>query len=434
MVDTEQEWWRGAVVYQVYPRSYLDTDGDGVGDLKGVTEKLDYIASLGVDAIWLSPFFKSPMKDYGYDVSDYCDVDPLFGMLADFKALLAKAHSLKLKIIIDQVLSHSSNEHAWFQQSRLSRTNDKADWYVWADPKSDGSPPNNWQSVFGSAAWTYEIRRGQYYFHNFLAEQPDLNLHNPAVRRAVFEALRFWLDLGVDGIRLDAIVHFFHDPRFPDNPPNPKPVPMTSNIDFATPYSMQIHKHDLKIEPALAMAKEFRALLDEYPGRMAVAEVSDSNSVVTANKFTDGPKMLHTAYNFSLISGTQLDGVRIRDAVQEFADAPGDGWPSWAFSNHDVIRVASRWHSDKNGYHHDSRLSKMLIALLTSLRGTIFLYQGEELGLPEAVIPYEKIQDPWGKYLYPLWQGRDGCRTPMPWSGRMPQAGFTSAPMPWLPN
>ena len=427
-----QEWWRGAVVYQIYPRSFADSDDDGIGDIRGITEKLDYVASLGVDAIWLSPFFKSPMKDYGYDVADYCDVDPMFGTLDDFKKMLAKAHRLGLKIIIDMVLSHTSDQHAWFQESRSSRDNPKADWYVWADPKPDGSPPNNWQAHFGGSSWTYEIRRGQYYLHNFLTEQPDLNLYSPGVRAALFDMMRFWLDMGVDGFRLDAIGCFFHSPKLEDNPANPNPAPAFFNIDFPTPHSMQIHKNDFLIEPGVQFCEEIRALTDEYEDRMIVAEVGGEDCVVRAPRYTSGPRLLHTSYNFGLLGGDRPSASHITKIVREFLDQPGGAWPSWTFSNHDVPRVASRWFTDKTPSAHDPRFSKMLIALLGSLYGTAFLYQGEELGLPEAQIPFEKIQDPWGKFLYPAWQGRDGCRTPMPWRGSKRNAGFSKAE-PWLP-
>jgi alpha-glucosidase len=427
-----KDWWRGAVVYQIYPRSYRDANGDGVGDLKGITEKLDYVASLGVEAIWLSPFFKSPMKDYGYDVADYCDVDPLFGDLADFRALLDKAHRLNLKIIIDLVLSHTSDRHPWFAESRSGRDNPKADWYVWADPKPDGSPPNNWQAHFGGSSWSYEVRRGQYYLHNFLAEQPDLNLYNPDLRRTLSDVMRFWLDMGVDGFRLDAIGCFFHSPRLEDNPPNPDPAPAFSNVMFPTPHSMQIHQHDFLIEPGVVFCEEIRALLNEYDGRMAVAEVGGEDCIPRAVRYTNGPALLHTSYNFGLLSYMKPSADYITRAIAAFEIKREQAWPSWAFTNHDVTRVASRWHPDKDGFHHDPRLSKMLIALLCSLRGTIFLYEGEELGLPEAEIAYEQIQDPWGKYLYPHWQGRDGCRTPMPWQGNEKNAGFGSGE-PWLP-
>lgn len=425
------DWWKSAVTYQIYPRSFADGNNDGIGDLKGITSKLPYLADLGIDAIWLSPFFKSPMKDYGYDVSDYCDVDPRFGTLDDFKKLLARAHEMDIKIIIDQVLSHSSDKHPWFIESRSNRTNAKADWYVWADPKPDGSPPNNWLAHFGGVSWTYEVRRGQYYLHNFLAEQPDLNLYNPEVRKALFDAMRFWLDLGVDGFRLDAIGCFFHSPKFEDNPINPKPSPSFFNIDFPTPHSMQWHQYDFLIEPGVQFCREIRALMDEYDGRMTVAEVGGEDCVTRAPQYTSGPELLHTSYNFGLLGNNHASASHIRNIVSEFLVQPGDAWPSWALSNHDVTRVASRWHPNKTGFNHDPRFSKVLLAMLACLKGAVFLYEGEELGLPEAQLAWEDLQDPWGLYLYPNWQGRDGCRTPMPWKDKK-HGGFSNV-KPWLP-
>jgi alpha-glucosidase len=422
------EWWRGAVIYQIYPRSIKDTNGDGIGDLKGITEKLPYVASLGVDAVWLSPFFKSPMKDFGYDVSDYCDVDPMFGTVRDFKVMLKKAHALGIKIIIDMVLSHTSDEHDWFKQSAANRTNGKADWYVWADPKPDGTPPTNWMSVFGGPSWTYNVRRGQYYMHNFLTSQPDLNLHNKDVRKALLEDMRFWLEMGVDGFRLDAMTHFFYK-KLADNPPNKNPQPAFFNVDFPVPFTMQQHINDVSMPHTLKFAKDIRALLDEYPGRMSVAEIGGDNGIVTAAQITAGRKNLHTAYNFSLISGHEPSAKLIRSYVEQFERQPGGGWPAWAFSNHDVVRVLSRWGAECD---YDPRLAFTLLAALCSLRGTVFVYEGEELGLTDAVIPYDRIQDPWGIYLYPEWQGRDGCRTPMPWTKEKKRAGFSKGE-PWLP-
>ncbi len=425
----KNEWWRGAVIYQVYPRSFMDSNGDGIGDLPGITEKLPYIASLGVDAVWLSPFFKSPMKDFGYDVADYRDVDPMFGKLGDFETLLKKAHALGLKIIIDLVLSHTSDQHPWFQESSRNRDNAKAGWYVWADPRPDGTPPNNWMSVFGGPSWTYNVRRGQYYMHNFLDSQPDLNLHNPAVREALLDEAKFWLDMGVDGFRLDATTQYFYDRTLADNPPREHPEPMFFNIDFPVPFTMQEHINDISIPETVGFLRDIRALLDRYDGRMGVAEVGGENGIQLAAQFVSGSDRLHTAYNFSLITGREPSAGLIADAVETFKAQPGKGWPSWAFSNHDVVRVLSRWGGESNA---DPRLAVTLLAALCSLRGSAFVYQGEELGLTDAVIPYDRIQDPWGKYLYPEWQGRDGCRTPMPWTEEPGRAGFTAGD-PWLP-
>lgn len=428
---SKNEWWRGGVFYQIYPRSYSDTNKDGIGDLKGITEKLDYVASLGVDAIWLSPFFKSPMKDYGYDVSDYCDIDPLFGTMADFRALLDKAHKLKLKIIVDLVMSHTSDQHPWFKESCQDKINPKADWYVWADPKPDGTPPNNWLSVFGGSAWQFNVHRGQYYLHNFLKEQPDLNYTNPDVVDAMLAQAKFWLDFGVDGFRLDAVNFCTHDKLLRDNPPRADNGSSTQ-LEFKDAYSMQWHQYDKSQPENLDFMRKFRALLDRYDGRMAVAEIGDDHSTRVAAAYTADDTLLHTAYSFALMSnkGTMPPASFFRKILEEQQAEPGKNWPSWAVSNHDVVRAASRWSG--TDYGHDVRLSKMLVALVGSLRGTPFLYQGDELGLPEVQIPFDRIVDPWGKYLYPKWQGRDGCRTPMPWTDKR-MAGFTSAKAAWLP-
>ncbi len=372
------------------------------------------------------------MKDFGYDVSDYRNVDPLFGTLDDFKALLDKAHSLNLKIVIDFVLTHSSDQHDWFQESRQNKDNEKSDWYIWADPKPDGSPPNNWQAHFGGSSWSFDIRRGQYYFHNFLPEQPDINLRNPDARQAILDAARFWLDMGVDGFRLDAARHYFCDPDLTDNPPNPNPSSVW--FDHPTPFTMQIHENDIHLPDTLDFIEELRSLLDSYDDRMGVAEIGGENALAMAGQYTDGPQRMHTAYTFDLTSGDKLSASYIREKLEDFFQNTKEGWPSWAFSTHDVVRAASRWHPDKadKGWTHDPRLSKMMIATLCSLQGTAFIYQGEELGLPEAAIPPEKIQDPLGLYLYPLWQGRDGSRTPIPWRHEKPYAGFTTSE-PWLP-
>lgn len=426
-------WWRGGVIYQIYPRSFKDTNGDGIGDLNGITEKLPYIASLGVDAIWISPFMTSPMKDFGYDVSDYCSVDPMFGTMDDFKAMLKAAHDLNLKIIIDLIYSHTSDQHPWFQESRKSRNNPKSDWYVWADPKPDGTPPTNWLSVFGGSSWQYDSWRGQYYLHNFLREQPDLNFHNPDVQEAMLDMTRFWLELGVDGLRLDAINFAVHDKQLRDNPARGMGEQgKATQLDFLDPYSMQWHKYDKSQPEMLDFLEKVRSLLNEFPGTMALGEVGDDDEISRAIEYSSGDNRLHTCYNFSLC-GAKPDNVQaIRAAVEVFHKrADGSAWPAWAFSNHDLIRAVSRW----SGAHATSPvIAKTLIALITSLRGTPFLYQGEELGLPDTKVAFEDIQDPWGKYLYPKWQGRDGCRTPMPWGGNTLNLGFTEDGVkPWLP-
>lgn len=420
----DQDWWKGAVIYQIYPRSYKDTNGDGVGDLPGIIEKLDYIADLGVDAIWISPFFTSPMKDFGYDVSDYRDVDPLFGSLADFKQLLSKAHSLGVRVLIDLVLSHTSDRHPWFIESRSSRTNDKADWYVWAEPKIDGTPPTNWFSIFGGSAWEWDTRRRQYFLHNFLTSQPDLNFHNPKVQDALLDVVRFWLDLGVDGFRLDTVNMYVHDQQLRDNPPiGNKRV---NGIDESNPYALQEPLYNITRPENLQFLERFRQVLNEYPSVTSVGELGAVTDMYTRiAEYTEQGKRIHMAYSFDFMT-KEFNAAHIRRVVEKM-EAMGGGWSCWAFSNHDIARAVTRW-----GVGHEA--APLLTALLTSLRGSSCFYEGEELGLPEAELAYEDVQDPFGIRFWPEFKGRDGCRTPIPWNGAKANAGFTDAGVkPWLP-
>ncbi|HEY8586346.1 MAG TPA: alpha-glucosidase family protein [Rhodanobacter sp.] len=423
---SDAPWWRGAVTYQIYPRSFLDTDGDGVGDLPGIIDRLDYVASLGVDAIWIAPFFRSPMADFGYDIADYRDVDPLFGTLGDFDALLVKAHSLGLKVMIDQVLSHTSVEHAWFKQSRQSRDNPKSDWYVWADAKADGSPPNNWLSLFGGSAWQWEPRRGQYYLHNFLASQPDLNFHHAEVRAAMLDSVRFWLDKGVDGFRLDAINFCFHDRALRDNPPKPKAQRVGRGFSPDNPYAFQYHYYNNTQPENLSFLAELRRLMDGYPDVAGLGEISSEDSLATMAEYTR-PGRLHMGYSFELLTDDFSAGY-IRHTVQALEAQMAEGWPCWAISNHDVERVLTRWGRGQPSPH----LANLLTAMVCSLRGSVCIYQGEELGLTEAELPYEALRDPYGIAFWPQFKGRDGCRTPMPWSDADANAGFSRG-KPWLP-
>ncbi len=422
-ISTDRPWWRGASIYQVYPRSFCDSNGDGIGDLRGITSKLDYIASLGVDAVWLSPFFTSPMKDFGYDVADYCDVDPLFGCLADFDALIATAHGHGLKILIDQVYSHTSDEHIWFRESRVSRDNARSDWYVWADPKADGSPPNNWQSVFGGPAWTWDARRGQYYLHNFLSSQPQMNVHNPKVQDAMLGVARFWLDRGVDGFRVDAINFAMHDPELRDNPPAP-----AGNGIRTRPFDFQLKIHNQSHPDIPAFIARLRAEMDAYPDRFSVAEVGGAEPDKEMKAFTAGDRHFNSAYGFNFLYADSLTPALVREALEAWPSEDGIGWPSWAFSNHDAPRWISRWAPD------DARetYAAMVMMLFVSLRGNIILWQGEELGLTQVDIPFDKIQDPEAIANWPLTLSRDGTRTPMPWQADAPHCGF-SAVEPWLP-
>jgi alpha-glucosidase len=420
-------WWRGAAIYQVYPRSFQDSTGDGSGDLAGIAARLPHIASLGVDAVWLSPFFKSPMADMGYDVSDYCAVDPMFGTLEDFDALVAEAHRLGLKVIIDQVLSHTSDQHPWFAESRGSRDNDKADWYVWADPKSDGTAPNNWLSVFGGSSWEWDSTRRQYYLHNFLASQPDLNFHNPEVQDALLDTVRFWLERGVNGFRLDTVNYYVHDRWLRENPPLAESAAGT--LSETNPYLYQYHLFDKTQPENLAFLKRFRALLDEFDARAAVGEIGDEwRSLQTLAAYTAGSDKLHMCYTFDLLSPA-FSAAHVRKCVETFETSVADGWVCWAFSNHDVVRHVSRWTPDGGD---TDRVARFSIALLATLRGSICLYQGEELGVPEAELSFEDLRDPYGIRFWPAFKGRDGCRTPMAWEADKPNGGFSTA-RPWLP-
>jgi len=422
MSQSPTPWWQGAVIYQVYPRSFCDSSGDGVGDLAGLLDRLDHIASLGVDAVWVSPFFPSPMADFGYDICDYTGVDPIFGTLGDVDGLIRAAHQRGLKLIIDQVYSHSSDRHPWFQQSRLDRHNPKADWYIWADAKSDGTPPNNWQSVFGGPAWSWGTERRQYYLHNFLSQQPDLNLRHTEVQQALLDVAQFWLDRGVDGFRLDAANFFLCDRDLRDNPPGDAANPLR-------PYFFQKHLHDRSVPDTLAFLERFRAFLDTHPGAMAVAEIFDEDAIARTIEYTGGAKRLHTAYNFAYLNLTApLSAAALRAPTEEWEAQAPDAWPSWAFSNHDVPRVVSRL----GGAQASPAVAKLLMTVLMFLRGTIFVYQGEELGLPQAEIPYDRLQDPEALRNWPHTMGRDGGRTPMPWIADRPYAGFSVAD-PWLP-
>lgn len=428
MTSTSANWWRGGIIYEIYPRSFADSNGDGVGDLKGITTRLDHVARLGADAIWITPFFTSPMADFGYDVADYRAVDPIFGTLEDFDALVEKAHALGLKVLVDYVISHTSDRHAWFAESRSSRTNSKADWYVWADRKPDGTPPNNWLSVFGGSSWQWDTRRNQYYLHNFLVQQPDLNLHNPEVQAAVLGEMEFWLKRGVDGFRLDALNFSMHDPELRDNPPSEHPE--KSEQPLSNPYAYQRHLYD-KSRPELPQfLKRIRSLLNRYGETTALAEIGDDaqRTLELMALYTAGDDTIHMSYGFDFLAPI-FTPRHFAETLARYQKGAPNSWPCWAFSNHDCIRQASRF--ARPGQDR-GQVARLAAALLLSLRGSICLYQGEELGLPEADIAFEDLQDPAGKTFWPEYKGRDGCRTPMPWDGDALNAGFGTA-RPWLP-
>jgi alpha-glucosidase len=419
------DWWRGGVIYQIYPRSFQDTNGDGIGDLPGITSRLDHVARLGADAIWISPFFTSPMKDFGYDVSDYRDVDPMFGTLADFDALVARAHELGLRVMIDLVLSHTADVHPWFRESRASRDNPRADWYVWADPKPDGTVPNNWPSVFGGPAWQWDGKRMQYYLHNFLASQPDLNFHNPDVQEALLDVARFWLDRGVDGFRLDTINFYFHDAALRDNPPLPAGDRNDSIAPKVNPYNWQEHIHSKNRPENLGFLRKLRALMDLY-GAAAVGEVGDAQrGLEIMGEYTSGDDLMQMCYSFDFLANERLTAEAIAAIFARLNEKAPHAWPCWAYSNHDMPRHISRWKISDEA-------AKAYVTLMMCLRGSACLYQGEELGLSEADIAFEDLQDPYGIAFWPEFKGRDGCRTPMVWQRDNATGDFTTG-KPWLP-
>lgn len=417
------DWWKGAVTYQVYPRSFQDSNGDGIGDIPGITRRLPYIANLGVEAIWLSPVFTSPMLDMGYDVSNYTDVDPTFGTLSDFSQLIENAHDLGLKVIVDQVLSHCSDQHLFFRESRADRTNPKADWFVWADPKPDGSPPNNWLSVFGGSAWTWDARRKQYYLHNFLTQQPDFNFHNPDVQDWHLANMRFWLERGVDGVRLDTVNYFFHDPLLRDNPPDHR----EKTTAEANPYGMQYHLFDKNRPENLPWIERIRTLLDKFPARTSVGEMGESHHAIRMMGDYTAPGRLHQCYSFEMM-GYDYTPEFFRSRIKDFFEGAPDGWPMWAFSNHDVPRHVTRW--AKHGITQDA-LARQTAALILSFEGSICLWQAEELGQTDTNLTFDELTDPQGIAFWPEPVGRDNTRTPMVWDGSA-NGGFTTG-KPWLP-
>ena len=412
-------WWRDGVIYQIYPRSFADSNSDGLGDLPGIISRLDYLADLGIDAIWLSPFYPTPDADFGYDISDYCNVDPRFGTLADFDRLVTEAHKRNIRVVLDMVMNHTSDQHPWFLESRSSRENPKRDWYIWRDQ------PNNWVACFGGRAWKYDPVTRQYYLHLFTAEQPDVNWRNPKVRRAQLDVFRFWMDRGTDGFRLDVFNAYFKDEKFRDNP---------SQFGLRA-FNRQKHVHDIDQPEMMPLLHELRKLLDSYPDRYAVGETYFATPEKTVSYC--GPDKLHAAFSFDFTSTSS----EIAEALKMYAFDPGKilrslllrekvfneagVWPTTVMSNHDVRRTASRYRRGE-----EDSLAKIAMALLLTLRGTPFLYYGEEIGMRELSLKRGEIMDPPGKIYWPLYPGRDGCRTPMQWDDS-PYAGFSTAE-PWI--
>lgn len=415
LTSSVSDWWKHAVIYQIYPRSFQDSNGDGIGDLKGIETRLDYVADLGVDAIWISPFYPSPMADFGYDVSDFCGVDPMFGTLEDFDSLLAAAHARQIKVILDFVPCHSSDQHPWFLESRAARDSAKRDWYIWRDPKPDGSPPTNWIGEFGGSAWTWDEATGQYYLSVFLSEQPALNWRNPDLRAEMLGAMRFWLDRGVDGFRVDAIVFADPDVDGGDHPPNPYWT------EAMGPARSQIQTRLTHQPGVFKVVRDMRMVCDEYPERLLIGETSGSLEDVV-RYYGDDLDLFHLPFFFEMLF-TPWNASQIASVVERYeAGLPEGAWPSHVLGNHDIGRIASR-----------AGLAQARVAatLLLTLRGTPTIYQGDELGKDSAPIPPEKVRDPWEIRVPGLGLGRDPARTPMPWDAGE-TAGFTTGE-PWLP-
>jgi alpha-glucosidase len=414
-------WWQGAVIYQIYVRSFCDSNGDGVGDFPGLISKLDYLKALGIDAIWLSPIHPTPNRDWGYDVSDYDGVNPEYGTIADFDRLLSEAHARGLKVMTDEVLAHTSDEHPWFRESLGG--GEKGDWFVWAPPRKDGTPPNNWLSAFAGEAWGYHPARRQYYHHKFLRQQPKLNWRQPEARKAVLAVLTEWLKRGVDGFRLDVANAYLHDPALTNNPP----VPMEARgaAEWAHAPNLQYHYYDSNLVEEIEVLDEIRRAVDCFPNRFVMGEFSEEPERCGA--FAAPDRGLHSGYSFPLLHAHVLEPEFLKTHFAMLARHEGH-WPSVAFCNHDVTRTLTRF----GGKNAPQALAKLMLAVLASLKGTVLIYQGEELGLPEADLRRDQLKDPVGDLYYPLHKGRDGCRTPMPWDADGHNLGFSTG-TPWLP-
>jgi alpha-glucosidase len=414
-MEEKHLWWKDGIIYQIYPRSFSDSNQDGIGDMAGITARLDYLRDLGVDAIWLSPVYPSPQADFGYDVSNYVDIDPLFGSLKEYDRLIREAHKRKIHVIMDLVLNHTSDEHPWFVESRKSRNNPYRDWYIWRDPSPEGKEPNNWYSVFGGKAWKFDPTTGQYYLHLFHEKQPDLNWRNPKVQKTILASMKFWLERGTDGFRLDVFNAYFKHADLPDNP----------GVRFGLRgFERQQHIYDGDQPEMIPVLQKFRKLLNRYPERYMVGETFFSTPEKAA--FYSGDDRLHAAFNFSLLE-SKWNAQRYRKAIDTWDKVTGSKvWPNYVLNNHDNPRTVTRW---KDG--DDDARAKLGATMLLTLRGTPFLYYGEEIGMRDVKLKRSEIMDPPGKAYWPLYKGRDGCRSPMQWDGSS-QAGFTKA-RPWLP-
>jgi alpha-glucosidase len=418
----QDPWWKRAVIYEIYPRSFQDSNGDGVGDINGITSRLDYLRGLGIDAIWISPMYPSPLVDFGYDVSDYTAIDPLYGSMADFDHLVAEAKKRDIRIIMDLVPNHTSDQHPWFKESRSSRTNSKRDWYIWRDGKGPGLPPNNWQSWFGHSAWTLDSKTNQYYYHHFYVQQPDLNWRNPEVRKAMYNVMRFWLDHGVAGFRLDAVSRLFEDPNLHDDP-----IVAGKNV-YGDPNI--IHKYTDNLPEVHEVLREMRKVVDAYPGSPVLISEADEPNITELTKMYGAKNdEIQLPMDFQIADVNRLSAPEFRKLLDEVEKNPAGGQPHFFFSNHDQDRT---WDRYGEGVHNE-QIAKLMATLLLTVRATPLLYYGEEIGM-RTTPPSRKedVQDPIGILGWPKEKGRDGERTPMQWDTSK-NAGFTTSDHPWLP-